>query len=818
MRTLFGEDEASASPRTGGVYVRVAVERGIDRSDGKGDRRGAGKGGDGTLTYWTDSEVQVGDRVDVPLGRGDALAAGIVVEVGGVELLDGFDPARVKAVGRVVGTRLPENLVELARWMAGYYVCPLGMVLATMMPAAVKHGTGKRRRRLLALATSQPGTDKPAPASSPTPPLPPPLPPSARRAWERIAGLDAEVFPIAPKELAALIEAETLGPINRLVRAGLLREVECEEISARELSSLSPPAPPTPDGVMARPAAPTLTPAQRRVVEGISATIGGFAAHLLRGVTGSGKTEVYLRVMERVLERGQSALVLVPEISLTPQTAGRFEARFGLAAGGGGVAVLHSGLTASQRHKQWARVAAGECRVVVGARSAVFAPLRNLGLIVVDEEHDASYKQDQLPRYHGRDVAIKRAHLEGCPIILGSATPSMESWANAAHGRGGARYTLWTLEERVAGGTLPRVELVDITEERRLAHSGGQRPGLIGPTLGRALRRTLEEGGQAILLLNRRGFANYICCLDQRCGWSLRCDQCDAGMVHHRINPVRPGGFVRCHHCLSEQRMPKVCPLCEGKVGVLGAGTQRVEEELVGRFGLVEGETFLRVDGDTMRSARDYFDALTRFGAGEVKVLLGTQMISKGLDYPNVRLVGVIDADTSLHLPDFRAAERTFQLVSQVAGRAGRGSHPGRVVVQTMNPDNPAVRLAAKHDYVAFAEQELAIRRRSGLPPATRMARIVVRDEDATRAESHAHAVAEALRAAAATVPGGDRIRMDGPAPCPMSRLANFYRFGIELTADSRGVLQAVLGAARAAGAVKSDARTAVDVDPLALL
>ena len=807
MRTLFGEDEASASPRTGGVYVRVAVERGIDRSGGEGGRRGGEGGGGGTLTYWTDSEVQVGDRVDVPLGRGDALAAGIVVEVGGVELLDGFDPARVKAVGRVVGSRLPESLVELARWMAGYYVCPLGMVLATMMPAAVKHGTGKRRRTLLALAEGQP-------ASAATPPLPP----SARRAWERIAGLDAEVFPIAPKELALMIESGTLGPINRLVRAGLLREVECEEISARELPSLSPPAPPTPDGVLARPAAPTLTPAQRRVVEGISATIGGFAAHLLRGVTGSGKTEVYLRVMERVLERGQSALVLVPEISLTPQTAGRFEARFGLAAGGGGVAVLHSGLTASQRHKQWARVAAGECRVVVGARSAVFAPLRNLGLIVVDEEHDASYKQDQLPRYHGRDVAIKRAHLEGCPIILGSATPSMESWANAAHGRGGARYTLWTLEERVAGGTLPRVELVDITEERRLAHSGGQRPGLIGPTLGHALRRTLEEGGQAILLLNRRGFANYICCLDQRCGWSLRCDQCDAGMVHHRINPVRPGGFVRCHHCLSEQRMPKVCPLCEGKVGVLGAGTQRVEEELVGRFGLVEGETFLRVDGDTMRSARDYFDALTRFGAGEVKVLLGTQMISKGLDYPNVRLVGVIDADTSLHLPDFRAAERTFQLVSQVAGRAGRGSHPGRVVVQTMNPDNPAVRLAAKHDYVAFAEQELAIRRRSGLPPATRMARIVVRDEDATRAESHAHAVAEALRAAAATVPGGDRIRMDGPAPCPMSRLANFYRFGIELTADSRGVLQAVLGAARAAGAVKSDARTAVDVDPLALL
>lgn len=813
MRGLFGEEiddrPSPAAPppqqRAGGRYVRVAVERSIDGKRPAGPKSSAAD--EGALTYWTDAPVAIGDRVEVPLGRGNTPTSGIVIDVGGDELLAGadgspaIDPRRVKAVLSVTGSRLPSRLVDLARWMSTYYICPLGMVLATMMPAAVKHGTGKRTRTLLARV----GGDHDLSA----------LTPSARKAWEAIAALPDSLFPIDPRALANTIASPTLAPINRLLRAGLLKTVERDEIVAPPTLSLAPGVLPMLDATSPL---PTLTPAQARAVSGIAAALGSFSVHLLRGVTGSGKTEVYLRLIAEVLSRGKTALVLVPEISLTPQTAGRFEARFGHNT----VAVLHSGLSASQRHRQWAGAAAGRARVVVGARSAVFAPLADLGLIVVDEEHDHSYKQDQLPRYHGRDVAIKRAHLENCPVVLGSATPSLESWANVADTRrGAARYRLWELPDRVAGaGTLPKVELVDAADQRRRVAAEGKRPGLIGPTLASALRKVLTDpdGGQAILLLNRRGFASYIACHSAACGWSFQCDSCDASMIHHRHDPLRPGGYVRCHHCLAEQRLPSACPLCQGKVGLLGAGTQRVEEELARDFGLIVGDNLLRVDSDTMRTARDYFNALSAFGEGRVRVLLGTQMIAKGLDYPNVRLVGVIDGDTALSLPDFRAAERTFQLISQVAGRAGRGAAGGRVIVQTLNPDMPCIRLAAQHDYVTFANEELTIRRRSGLPPATRMARIVVRDEDAAEAQRLASLIADRLRAAAQSTPRGNTVRIEGPAPCPISRIAGYHRFGIELTSPDRPALQAVLAAVRAEGHLKSDAHTAIDVDPISLM
>lgn len=771
-----GADKIAA----GTVFVRVAVERGVDRDDGLTYRFEGGASG-----------IMVGERVEVPVGRGDQRVGGVVLEVGGAELLGGFEPGRVKAVLRATGARLPEPLIELGRWLAGYYCCPVGMVLASMLPAAVKAGTGSRTVRLVGRVE---GAEPPEKMTR-----------SVTAAWEALRAMDTEPFPMDARELALHLGAANAGPINKLISMGVLEWVERREVRAPELFEHA-------DTGAAAPV--ELTAAQTVVVDGISASLGGFGVHLVHGVTGSGKTEVYLRVLERVLEAGKNAVVLVPEIALTPQTAGRFVARFRRF----GVAVLHSGMSASARHKQWQAAASGEARVVVGARSAVFAPVRDLGLIVVDEEHDSSYKQDQLPRYHARDVAIKRAHIEGCSVVLGSATPSLESWHNARSGRFG----LWSLGERVGGGRMPRVTVVDMARERiemRQKTGKASEGDAIGPTLATALKRTLETGGQAILLLNRRGFASVVVSSDKTSGWKLECDRCDATMVVHRGSVREQGGrrYVRCHHCGDERMIPRACPVSGKPVIELGTGTQRVEEELERRFaashGLVRGEGFERVDADTMKRAADYFNVLGRFGRGELRVLLGTQMIAKGLDFPGVSLVGVLSADTALSLPDFRAEERTFQLVAQVAGRAGRGERAGEVVVQTYNPENPAIVLAARHDYTAFAEKEMANRRRAGLPPVTRMARVVVRDEDHAKAWARGAELAGLIAEA-----GGGRVRVDGPQDCVIARIADKWRVGVEVVADDPRAIQAVLGALRAKGVVKSDAATAVDVDPVAMM
>lgn len=760
----------------GGAFVRVAVERGVDRDDG--------------LTYAGEG-LAVGDRVEVPVGRGDKAVGGVVIAAGGAELLDGFDPGRVKRVLRATGARLPAELVELGRWLAGYYCCPVGMVLASMVPAAVKAGTGSRTVRLVARVEGAEPAGK--------------LTRAVAGAWEAIRAMEGGSFPLDAKELASRAGASNVGPVNRLIDAGVLAWVEQREVRAPELFEH------VEVGAGGR---VELTGEQAAVVDGIAGGLGAFGVHLLHGVTGSGKTEVYLRVIERALALGKSAVVLVPEIALTPQTGGRFVARFREH----GVAVLHSGLSASARHKQWQAAASGEARVVVGARSAVFAPVRDLGVIVVDEEHDASYKQDQQPRYHARDVAIKRGHLEGCCVVLGSATPALESWHNAAQGR----YRLWSLGERAGGGRMPRVTVVDMAGERlamRQERGRASEEDAIGPTLAAGLTRTLDAGGQAILLLNRRGYAAVVVCSDRTCGWKLGCERCDATMVVHRGTVREQGGrrYVRCHHCGDEQMIPHRCPVDQKALVELGAGTQRVEEELERRFGgshgLVRGVGFERVDADTMRRAADYFEVLGRFGRGELRVLLGTQMIAKGLDFPNVSLVGVLNADTALSLPDFRAEERTFQLVAQVAGRAGRGERPGEVVVQTYNPENPAIVLAAGHDYVRFARHELESRRRAGMPPVTRMARVVVRDADHTKAMERAEDLARRLFEA-----GRGRVSVERPADCVISRIADVWRVGIEMVADDPRAIQGALGALRAEGLVKSDAATAVDVDPVAMM
>ncbi len=815
---LFPGLEPPADPgaplASGESLVRVAVERGLD-AEGTGDG----------LTYRSAGiRLSVGQRVEVPLGRGNKTAPGIVVALGGEELLRTTDPSAestgkklrlssIKPILRATPGHLPPRLVELAHWMADYYICPLGMVLATMLPAAVKHGTGLRSKTRLAAGA---GEDVAILLDSDR------LKPAARKAWDAIAALD-EPGPWDPRELAAKIGLPNLGPLNRLLELGLLKKVEIEEIRARtpiwEQYRLH-------GGSLQESQRVELTAPQRLIAEQISRTLGAFKVHLLRGITGSGKTEVYMHIIQQTLERTQAALVLVPEISLTPQTAGRFIDRF---KSRGLVAVLHSGLTASERHRQWAIAASGKAAVVVGARSAVFAPIPNLGFIVVDEEHATDYKQDQLPRYSGRDVAIKRAQLESCPILLGSATPSLESWANATSSP--PRYRLWELTDRVGGGRLPGVEVVDLREERRelnrrsTGHTADRatdrgsarsvpRPAFqsVGPRLEAALWSTLHAGGQAILLLNRRGYSSYIACPSPNCGWVMNCDDCDASMVLHRSDATPAGQLLRCHHCLAEQVVPVRCPLCGRAPIAMGAGTQRLEEELTRKFPLLGDGGMVRVDGDTMRSARDYFDVLSRFAAGQIKVLLGTQMIAKGLDFPNVRLVGVINADMGLALPDFRAAERTFQLISQVAGRAGRGEHLGRVVVQTANPDAPCIIHAANHDYLNFAKQELATRKSAHLPPITRMARIVVRDENFEKARAHAEGLAKLLKDA-----GGKRLTLLGPGPCPIARIANHFRFGLELIARTPTDLHAALTTLRTAGLLKSDSHTAIDVDPVAL-
>ncbi len=790
FHTEPGPDDPAATrpPR----LALVAPEQGIDAPEG--------------LTYDAPEALgplAPGDRVEIPLGRGDRVSTGYILRL--VTPSDeAYEPLlaglkRIKAVRKRLtsdapAARIPTALLELAQWMDGYCCCPVGMVLASMLPRSVKEATGRRLEAVLERTGVEPVGK---------------LAPTVQKAWDALRVLPDDTPPLPPKQLRDRLGLKSVGPLNRLVERGVLKEGERAVVKTRKAAInalLTPTGPPAPE--------PTPTDDQTAAIEGIAATLGGFAPHLLFGVTGSGKTEVYLRVIQRALLRGEGAIVLVPEIMLTPQTTKRFIERFGADR----VALLHSGLTDAQRHEQWSRIASGKASVAIGPRSALFAPFsdsedhpaRPLGVIVVDEEHDGSYKQDQLPRYHARNIAIKRAQIEGCPIVLGSATPSLESWRNAIAGR----FALHRLPDRVPGASLPDVRIVDMLDERRhLKELGGTRS--IGPVLAEALAQTLGTPDlQALLLLNRRGFARCLACADPNCAWTLRCQHCDASMVvHERAHSRR---FLRCHHCHAENAVPRQCPECSGRVIQLGAGTQRLEQELEKLFPDLPSEQVLRLDADTMHRPDDYARALDRFGTGEARVMLGTQMIAKGLDFPNVALIGVVSADTALELPDFRASERTFQLVAQVAGRAGRGDKPARVIVQTMHPTEPAIEMASRHDFESFATSELALREAMLLPPASRMARLVFHDTNLDKAKKAARNAFEALREAmdAGTV----RIRLDSPAPADLPRRADHFRIAIDLFAPTPGDLTAALDLLRRQKLVKADARTIVDVDPVALL
>lgn len=783
-------DPAPASLADNERLAKIAIERSLDEP----------------LTYRVPAETAPGERVEVPIARQHAF--GLVVEVGGpgdTSLAAGLNLTRIRPILARTGAALSPTLLELAKWISDYYLAPLGMTAASMLPAAVKRDVGKRTREELTLTPEHERAD----AASLK------MPPGVRTAWNKLLAINADALPAPAKELRHALGLANVRPLNALVELGLLRVVERQIVVARDELAWESLKAATVRAGQAK-AIPEPNEEQAAAIDAIGADLGRFAVHLVHGITGSGKTEVYLRAIERALsdDPEAGAIVLVPEIALTPQTSERFLARFERL----GVAVLHSGLTSARRHSEWARVARGEARVVVGARSAVFAPMPRTAIIVIDEEHDASYKQDQLPRYHARAAAIKRAQLEGCPVVLGSATPAIETWALASSGR----IRLHALTRRATGAELPIVRVVDLAADRRRLPREQRSPERsIGPTLEHAIRETLDRRAQVILLVDRRGLAAAVRC--SKCDWTLRCDSCDAAMIAHRGVRLGARTALRCHHCLAECLMPSACPMCGGALARIGVGTQRVEDELERLFPgeLVSGEHFARVDADTMRSARDYFDTLGRFARGELCLLVGTQMIAKGLDVPGVELVGVVSADTALAIPDFRAHERAFQLVSQVAGRAGRGApkpgepaRRGLVIVQTLDPASVPIRLAAEHDYHGFARAELSGRQRAGLPPSARLARVVCRDEDEGKAERAACAVADAMRRVR-TVPG---LRVHGPFPCPLARLQDHFRFEVQVYAPDAPRLQAALGALRERGELLSDARTGVDVDPLSLL
>jgi primosomal protein N' (replication factor Y) len=661
--------------------------------------------------------------------------------------------------------------------MADYYLCGWGQVLNAVVPAGARQQAGTR---VTALVEAVPEAELPA-----TPPLTPKQ--TAVLQLLREAGKPLEARKLARQALCGP------GPIEALVEKGVARRVarrvEQGIRTPADQDQEAPEGPLTLNGDQVQAWAPVETALRQ----------GGFHAFLLHGVTGSGKTEIYLRAIEEVVRQGKEALVLVPEIGLTPQTIHRFSGRCGA------VAVLHSHLGNAERGSHWRRIAAGDVQVVVGARSAVFAPTRKLGLIVIDEEHEGSFKQEATPRYHARDVAVMRARLENVPILLGSATPALESWHNAQRGQ----YTLLTLPRRVLDRSLPDVALIDLRHEL----PGRGRYHALSPTLERAMQHALRDGGQVILLLNRRGFSTHIHC--PGCGRVSACRFCDLALTYHRQRDV-----LLCHYCGYEEAPPQVCADCgQATVRYQGLGTEKLQAEIEEKF---PGMVVRRMDSDSMRRPGSHARVLSAFRQGLTHILLGTQMIAKGLDFPNVTLVGVINADVGLHFPDFRSGERTFQLLSQVAGRAGRGPRGGKVLIQTFSPENPSIALAARHDYAGFVAAEMAQRRAHNYPPYQRLVRLIVRSRDQAAASAFAEKLALAFQEALPSLrtPDGQPavVRLLGPAETPVFRLKGYYRFHFQLQSPSSAVLHQLLQKVLPAARPPAGVEWTVDVDPLNML
>ncbi len=764
--------------------------------------------------------AQRGARVIVPFRNEKMIGVVVTEEVAPPADVD------VKPIEAVLDDEplLSEQLLSLAEWMAGYYLAPLGEVLRGMLPlmAEVRRSVSYRITDIGrdVLAKRMDGDDanrtrgsveleskvlerlssgeavKMSALRSATGATPAALAALVRKKWiaretaaaerdasrtERFAVLIPEVrLPgLTEKQQGVLAElagsggelptaelrARNLSPstLQTLVRRGLVR-IE-ERAKEFRLGGIRPAMEPV-----------RLSEPQTDALAAIAGALGSFQPFLLHGVTGSGKTAVYLAAMQRALERGLASILLVPEIGLTPQTAGLLDRAFGTR-----VALLHSALTPEERSEQWRRIRSGDAPIVVGTRSAIFAPAPNLGLILVDEEHDQSYKQEETPRYNARDVAVMRAKLAGAVVVMGSATPSLESWQNSVRGR----YTRIEIRHRVMNRPLPEVELIDMRNEFKEV---GQEH-LFSRALIDQTRAALERGEQVMILLNRRGYSFAVMC--RACGEKLECRNCAISLTHHKppaedAGVARVGQRLECHYCGFRSVVPARCPKCDSEhLFYLGAGSEQGEERLAEIF---PGARIGRMDRDSVRGRHDLERLLARLHSGEINLLVGTQMIAKGHDIHGVTLVGVVGCDHSLSMPDFRAAERVFQLMTQVSGRAGRGDLPGRVVVQTYYPDHYAILAASKHDYASFVERELKFRRWMHYPPFGVLANVLVQSQ---KLEEAARWSAELGRFFEKATPEG--VRVLGPCTAPIARIKGTYRFHLILKAASRKALSEAL-------------------------
>ncbi|MCD4823244.1 MAG: primosomal protein N' [Phycisphaerae bacterium] len=707
-------------------------------------------------------EPVIGQRVRVPFGRGNRKSLGFVVDTSRAH-----KDRPLKAVAELVDKASPldEGLWALGQWISRYYLSPVGMTLAAMVPAAVGAG-GQKNQTVVYLAKER--GDWPSSLGL-----------RQRKILDEL--LEARKQGVEPVSLESLRHHSGAGrdTIRRLLQRELIRtevrpvmlENLCEEAAEGDTFELNDD--------------------QKAVLAALEPKLaaGGFSVSLLEGVTGSGKTEVYVRAIRRVIEAGKQAILLTPEIALTTQTLQRLLKRLPR------VAVLHSGLTNSQRAFYWDQIRSGHASVVVGPRSAIFAPAANLGLIIVDEEHESSYKQDTAPRYHGRDVAVKRAALAKVPIILGSATPAMESINNARQGR----YDLLRLPKRVRSLPMPTLQIVNLRSEMQKGKIE-----LLGRTLVNKMAGAIDRQEQIILLMNRRGYASYVFC--PSCQWMMQCDDCLRPMVWHQAI-----GLLTCHHCNKTAQLPQWCPACDKKIILFGYGIQRIEDELTRKFPLAR---VARMDSDTMTSPKQFQKVLGQFSDGEIDILLGTQMVAKGLDFPRVSLVGVVSADTSLAINDFRASERTFQLIVQVAGRAGRGDTSGEVVVQTLHADDPAIQFAREHDYEGFSAYELADRQDAHLPPFARMVRFVIRHEKIAAASAAADKLAGMLRK---YLPA-DKVTFIGPQQAEFVKIRKQFRFHILLITSNAGVIQNILHPKMREITKDIPAEVLADVDPMNLM
>ncbi|MBL8909418.1 MAG: primosomal protein N' [Archangium sp.] len=732
----------------------------------------------GEFTYAVPDELRdhllPGQRIKVPFGRQTTL---------GFFLGPAPEPApelaaKLKPIERILDAEpaLPADVVELVRFAARHYRYPLGDALKAALPPGLTRADDAKdaKRDVTIYARAKPGVVLDVLARAPAQ--------HAALSYILAVGGRAELT-----ELAHAIPGAR-EHVRALVKRGLVvMEEEAIVRGVREGLAQNRPAALTPEQEVA---VGTLITALEKQT---------FAPHLLHGVTGSGKTEVYLRVVERALELGRGALILVPEIALTPQLVGRFKSRFGP-----NVALIHSALKDSERLRHWQALRRGEVKLAVGVRSAIWAPVKDLGVVVVDEEHDPSFKQEEKLRYQARDLAVVRAQQSGALVVLGSATPSLETFENTRKGR----YALVTMSKRVDDRPMPTLELVDLRTERpRTDENKGTEQPLLSPPLRAAIEETLAKQQQVILFLNRRGHSTYIVC--EVCGQSLHCPDCDVCLTHHLSSRM-----LQCHYCGRRSPMPRACPECTGPLLELGIGTERVEAEVVEAFPQAR---VARLDRDAASSAETLTEMLAAFARRELDILVGTQMVAKGHDFPGVTLVCVLLADSALSLPDFRASERTFHLLTQVAGRAGRGKDPGRVLVQSYNPEAAPIARMLANDFQKFSEDELRRRKLLHWPPDSRMVSVRIEGENADAVIRVSKQLASV--AVKAMPPASHGVRLLGPAPAPITRIKGKTRWQLVLKGPSHAALTRPVDAIeKAMEEVPRSVRVLLDVDPAAML